>query len=1253
MFKKGSIKTFVLGLLMLLSHWAAAQYVKIGDGSYAGTLGGPMIGSTTKDTQNSRFAYIIPRAELGNMAHFDSIASIEFYRITGSAPNTSTNCKIWLQNTTRTDFGTGKLNFITEANNSTLVFNSSPSNYIGGNEKFYRLPFNLKNFVFDTTQGENLVLLVEYNQTKRQGSALQWYFEGPATVSSYAQNQVKYGIATLALDSLPSSSSYHPTMIFNFPKINEDLAIIKVYTLGKMPLPLGKPDSVQVLLRNVGKRGVIKFPLYTHSQGYNKQKDSFYVSLLSGEESFFNVPSLNPLRGGLDTIYVECADKNKSNNSGFSFRLGNPNVYSYRDVTKSPAPGGIGFNGTTGDFVARFFSNSPKNINQITVSFGSGGEPFKVGIWQCDSVTKKPSTLTFQSDTLSSKTGNYILDIKTPVVVNGSFFVGVRQLGNNNVAFGYQMESPVRPKTFYYVAPTNTTNWIDFAPDAPYKFLIEPRLQADIDIAALSLDQPKDSINKYSNDTIAPEGLVGNIGIKNATDSFEIRCEIWFGANRQYSQIIRDTLSSGQKRKYRFPKTYIPSSFGEHRALLIVKKLGDQVLDNDTQTRVFYVGVKRDVMINTVYEPTNGSGYNYKTDTIMPMANIQNIGFDNSPTFTVRCRMFQGTKVVYNQIQFLTLAKFQSRIIYWPTYKCSDTGKIRVVFTTESTTDVFRNNDTQSRTIFIRKIVDIGIDSLRSPSEAVFHAKGKTLPIKYYIYNDGLIAAFNVPFYCSIFTPNGNRVYFDSVKAYLQGLFGSDISMPKSFTPNGVGLYKIVVKTQHNLDLFNDNDSMVRYFHVGKPHDFLAISIKKPVSNEVVSIGKPSVTPKLLVKNNGYLKNTAPFVCEVFYNGNRIYYDIKTASLDTGQTDTIYFSATLRPMNVGFYTIRCYANLSSDIDRSNDTITQYFTAVVGKDAFPVSARLNFDSAVYDLSDTLQWAKIKIQNQGADTINKVLVNISIFEKGQRTAFISKVTRLKGNASDTLFFQLDHRFLATGQAEMLVYTSSFEDQNLYNDSLWIPIRVEIQQDLSIQKALQPGVTSILIKNDSLRYPTIKLSNLGSINSTKENRIFYTISQPASNKFIFTDTFIIPAILPLDSRELTSSKPLSFKEAGAYLLTCFALKSKDGVNSNDTLQYVLFVQEPLSIGPTFTIQDSSALLQTQIYPIPADPVIHVKASTEMGDFMLILTDSKGRVVFEKTKCNGATIISTNTFVSGFYTLKLHCAMGSLTQSIVIQHP
>ena len=121
---------------------AYGQYVKIGDGSYTGTLGGPMVASTTKDTQVSRFAYIFPKAELANLYHKDTIESCEFFHVISSAaPNSSTFCKIWLQNTSRSDFGSGKLHFPTETKNSVLVFSNTPASYIGAAEKFYKIPF--------------------------------------------------------------------------------------------------------------------------------------------------------------------------------------------------------------------------------------------------------------------------------------------------------------------------------------------------------------------------------------------------------------------------------------------------------------------------------------------------------------------------------------------------------------------------------------------------------------------------------------------------------------------------------------------------------------------------------------------------------------------------------------------------------------------------------------------------------------------------------------------------------------------------------------------------------------------------------------------------------------------------------------------------------------------------------------------------------------------------------------------------------
>ena len=806
------------------------------------------------------------------------------------------------------------------------------------------------------------------------------------------------------------------------------------------------------------------------------------------------------------------------------------------------------------------------------------------------------------------------------------------------------MEDPVRPRTFFYAEPLGDTNWVDFSPDAPYKFLIEPRLQADIDIAAISADYPKDSINSYTVDSLAPEGVVGNIGLKNATDSFNIRCEIWFGNTKLYNKTIRDTLSSGLKRKYTFPKRFIPNSYGEHVVMIIVKRPGDQVVDNDTATRKFYVGVKKDVMINTVYEPSNGSGYNYKIDTMMPMANVQNVGYDNSPTFTVRCRIFQRTKVVYNQTQLLSLPKFQSKILFWPTYKCSDTGKLQVVFTTEMLGDAYKKNDTQSRTIYVRKIVDIGVDSLRSPDVNQFYTKGKPIGIKFKAYNDGLIPAFSVPFYCSIYEPGGKRVYYDSTKSYIQALYALELSVTKNFTPSSLGLHKIVIRTKHYLDLFTDNDSLVKFFSVGKPYDFQAIQITNPKQGDVMSLGKPSISPKLLLKNNGYLKSTGPLTCEIYQNGNRIYYDVKNFTLDTFKSDTVVFAQSFRPMNVGTFNMICYSNLNSDLVKSNDTARISFSAVVGKDAYPFAANLSPDTNQFDLVDSLFTATITVKNQGIDSIRKVLVNISIFEGATRTAYISKVTQLESKGVDTVIFDLQHKFSKVGIAEIRIFTSSFEDQNIFNDSMVIPVAVNITRDLSLLSAKQPGSNDKIVENDSLRFPKIQIANIGAGSTTQNTLIRYRIVQQPSKAILFADTLVVGKMTPLDTIWLNSIKGFKFSSPGAYVLEAFASISVDGNPKNDTLRYILLVDQKVDRETVF-------LHSVVAYPVPTHD--HITINNALGYKTWNLYDMNGKIVSYGKVVSNQFDIDTRPFTSGLYVLKLQGEIGFKSMPIAIAHP
>jgi len=232
------------------------QIVQIGTGSYLGNYAGPIRTSAVNRYFNSRFAYIFPKSELGNLMHGDTIESLEFFRTDGPVFDTASKLKMWITTTSRSDFGKSKVSFLSEIANAQQIYSQNPKKHIGTTEAFYKLPFS-KKFLYDSTKGGNLVLMVEFNQKDTLKGAYNFYFESSSSVSGYAPNQVQFTMGATLADSLNFSTEYHPTIIFNYPRFAKDCEVKGVYTLGKIPLPLGNPDSVKVLLKNVGKNDSI------------------------------------------------------------------------------------------------------------------------------------------------------------------------------------------------------------------------------------------------------------------------------------------------------------------------------------------------------------------------------------------------------------------------------------------------------------------------------------------------------------------------------------------------------------------------------------------------------------------------------------------------------------------------------------------------------------------------------------------------------------------------------------------------------------------------------------------------------------------------------------------------------------------------------------------------------------------------------------------------------------------------------------
>jgi hypothetical protein len=447
--------------LMILP--STAQYVQIGEGGLAGSNAGGPMNSTTLSNAWCKYAYIWPQSLLGNLKHGDTIRSIEFYKDVATAMQASPNLSIWLGMTDSAGFRNVPLSFSGEAARSGMVkvYDRNPAPDVAGIDGWKKFPFYLAPFVVDTTKGQHLKILVAYNQTGSQTANIPWLYENRFSLPGLAIGQTRFQTGTgTPLDTMRNASDAHPTIILNFPRSDRDLMVMKLYTLGKLPVPLGNPDTIRALVRNVGKKTLSGQKILVRSRGANILADSTVLpDINSGEQRFVNLKPLNAQKTGWDTLTaMALSDANKLNDTAVCVRIATANIYSYKDPTQPPAAGGIGFNGTTGDFVARFSSNSPKSINQITITYGFGGQPCRIGIWEQNKRTGGPGKNIWTSSSFNTITGNVVLPVWPPVAVNGVFYVGVRQTGTQNVAFGYQLEDPVRPQHFYYAAPTGDTN---------------------------------------------------------------------------------------------------------------------------------------------------------------------------------------------------------------------------------------------------------------------------------------------------------------------------------------------------------------------------------------------------------------------------------------------------------------------------------------------------------------------------------------------------------------------------------------------------------------------------------------------------------------------------------------------------------------------------------------------------------------------------------------------------------------------------
>ena len=1230
--------TYIISLFATTS--IQSQSTVIGQGAFASFNFGPFYSSQVSGSV-SRFAYIYDESLLGSLQHGDSISSISFFKETIAGLAGQTLIKMYVRPTSKDDFGAGSLNWPNEIAGAGFRKVLDDSNFTMPIQRGF-VSFNFATpYYWDTTFGKNFEILVEYINNSSQPGAVNWAYDNSGSQNGYSQNQSKFYINNNGVppsDTLNNSEERKPMIRINYPRSNFEIGVSALYSLGKIPTPLGNPDTVKVLLFNGGKLDAINRKAYIFSKGANEYTDSLTFSLNRNTERLFAFPIKNTSNIGMDTLTVVLEpDGLASNDSIFGLREATEFTYSYRNLREGPAPGGIGFNGTTGDFVAKFLSSQPKSINQIGVTFGFGNQPFKLGIWDATGFNGTPGNLLWDSDTLLS-IANFVMSVWPPVTVNGTFFVGVRQVGTNNIAFGYQNEDPVRNGTFFFTTPIGSSNWVDFAPGAPFRFLIEPRIQAENDVLPTSFDFPLDTLIFGTFDSIAPKATIRNIGALDQTTAFETKCNIrYFGGQLIYTSSVFDTLSSGQSRQVTFDSSFFPTASGEYYVEIITMLSNDQFKENDTLQYIIPAGKVNDVGPTNVFEPINNQTYQFNTDTVLPTVRIENFGFNNA-TFPVFALIYdEDSNIVWSETRVLNIAGVQSSTVGFMDFNPPKTGKYTFICYTRMTLDTFRNNDTVNRVFFVNKDNDVSVNfSIEPTNLKVYQSNPQTIFPSINIKNEGEKHQLTYfPAHCFIYK-GGLLVFSDTTE--LQVFIGDSTTVvfPKGFTTNEDGNYRIVFVAALDDDQDRRNDTLELFFNIGFENDVEVLSIETPEADSILNLSQ-LYRPRALVRNNGFKDQFTPFNLtfqNLDSNGTIVQTIQKIITIATGDTELFEFDSIFIARPEGMIYTRVFAALPGDEVVTNDTAFANFVIEKTYD-FEILERIPFNDNEQVLQNVEAYQpKVVIKNNSRIPTDSAFVSIIILNPNNTPVYnrVVKTNPTILGGIDTIDF-IEYTPVEKGIYTVNVSVFSVTDQNPFNDSLQYTFESLLLYELRIATIPLPVFGDSLFKDENP-------SNNVIVRVVNDGQVLPDSAFLRVTLFDFDDISIKSDTQNLhlnigESRNFTFVdflKDVQLNTNPLYKLDAEVVYPQDQIINNNLLSTEFYL---LATSSLQVISFGNALLA---YPNPFenDIVIELKETTA---YQVELYSADGKQVYSGTISENTSLFTVPTEVlpAGVYYLKL----------------
>lgn len=1241
MFHRHLFFFFALCLCLFAAQPLRAQYTVIGTRQMGGTANfGPMLADDTAN-RYSRFAYIYPSASLGNLKHGDTIRSVEFFKDGFGTLKGNVQFRLFIGNSARADFGMGSTDWKDESQKSYMkkVYDGNPSSQISDAPGYQRFDFSNPDFyVFDTTGGKiHLEILTEYICDSAQSQLITWAYEGSFTVSAFvSSNESKWKRGTFTpVDYTNLESVNKPHLKINYFKYRNNAEVRNIYCLGTVPVLMGVADTIKAIVQNVGLNTLYQAKCYLQVRGCNFLNDSLIIdSLRPHEERIIGFGRHIPDTMGTETITVIWQDdEDTSDNQNSISRNVNYNVYSHIDPYSPMAPGGIGFGGSTGDFVARFYSDSARYINQIQVNFGFGGRTFQFGIWEANADGSLPGKNIFTSDTLTSAFGSYILPVIPKVKIEKNFFVGIRQTSIFNVAFAYQMEEPIRPNVFYFAAPYGDTNWVSFSPGFNYKFNIQPRLQVDNDIALWRIDNPRnqDTFDYKNGDTITPQATFINYGFNDQSTPFPVFFEIRDARNLLVyadSQLI--TLKSNDTLNVTFKKGFSKNNLGQFTCRAYALLSTDKVLDNNEGQSIFHMVIRNDVACDNIFDPSRGGIYELNRDSIWPICRVINYGSNRQANVQVVFRFLKDSTVIYDNSRFVTLDGGSSQIIVFDTFAVKHEGILQVQAYTRLGRDSFPGNDTTYSYIEVVKSKDCGVSSFIRPADnGLYEKKGVFRPFVN-VRNYGIKAQDTVPVIMEIGYPGQAPLFRDSVTISV-GAVSTAQAIFRNFTaPDTLATLVSRSFTRLPNDQLSTNDTLTNSFSLTRSKD-LAL-VRDPKAGVRFMAPLDSFYVSLVLQNEGLQprKEKLDVYADIYREEVLLWSDTIPVSLDLEYQDSMEISSLkyFAGSETGTYKIRWYHALAGDEKRSNDTLTSYFYITRAVD-YRVLAIVTPDDG-----DTLEYKiqslrpEVLVANESFDDVkDSITVYVQILgPSGNLYVKKANVYNLQPGASMRVSMPDDFVSSTTGMAQVQAWVNVFDDVFTENDSAFHTLYLVKSNDVMVKSIAFPTADSILMKG-SLYAPRAVIRNDGLIDQSQPFSISCMVRLNGNMVYINNKSITLDAF---SEATFVFDSSLSFGSTGTAEALFFTLLGNDQERTNDTLR--LQFQVTGGVGIAQIAEES-----LKFYPNPTSGLLSVRGMPD-GDYTVRVSDIIGRLVKNiDWRIEKESILDLSSLEPGMYFLSI----------------